>query len=165
MSEIQKETYEQKTTTQEDDFDAILAMQAKSAAQRMIRQELEENPSQEATAWNLNEQPSKDNSTRNRIIAAGVGVAVLGGVAAGVNEALAPPTFSEESTTYTVQPGDGLESVVDSIPGIESADSRDVQHYVSVDPANIDALKDGLQPGENIVVPVSINGVEPTEEK
>ncbi len=119
----------------------------------------------EAPASDL-DPSTKTNHTKRRLIAGGVGLAVVAaaGTAATVANAVSePPTFSEKTTEYTVQPGDGLYTVVESIPGINTIDERDAIEHVSVDPANIDVLKDGLQPGERIEVPISINGVKSSD--
>jgi hypothetical protein len=123
----------------------------------------------EATGWDLHpDLKPKSNNTKRRIIGAGVGVALAAGAGAGgiaianaVNSD--SPTFSEKTTEYTVQPDDTLSGIVEKIPGINTIDERDAIEYVSVDPANIDVLKDGLQPSEIIEVPISINGAKPLD--
>ncbi len=93
-------------------------------------------------------------------VAAALTVAVAAGGVAVTHDALAAPEFSEETTTYTVQPGDGLYDAAEDILGSDSIDTRDAVDYISADPANIDVLKDGLQPGEQIVIPISVEGHE-----
>lgn len=99
---------------------------------------------------------------RNRgAVAAALTVAVAtGGVGIAAGSALAAPDFSEETTTYTVEQGDGLYDAANEILGSDSIDIRDAVDHISVDPANIDVLKDGLQPGEQIVIPISVAGHE-----
>ena len=106
--------------------------------------------------------------TKRTGIVVGTALAVGGtaGLAyAAANEALKTASFSEETTTYTVEPGDGLFSAIQHIEGIETINKWDAVEHVQSDPANIDILKDGLQPGEQLVVPVSVNGIEKTEQE
>jgi len=105
--------------------------------------------------------------TKRTGIIVGTALAVGGtaGIAVAANEALKSASFSEETTTYTVEPGDGLFSAIQHIEGIETINKWDAVEHVQSDPANIDVLKDGLQPGEQLVVPVSVNGIEKTEQE
>ena len=80
---------------------------------------------------------------------------ILGGGKA-VHETYDAPTFSESTTTYTVQPGEGLWNAVDGIEDLNSVDRRDAVDYVEHMPQNEKVLEDGLQVDETIVVPVSI---------
>lgn len=66
------------------------------------------------------------------------------------------PVFSQETTTYTLQPGDGLGDAAQAIERSNEIDLRNAVHYIEVHPANIDVLKGGLEPGEQIVIPVSV---------
>jgi nucleoid-associated protein YgaU len=65
---------------------------------------------------------------------------------------------SQETTTYTLQPGDNLWDAAKAINGSDETDLRDVVHRIEVDPANSEALRAGLQPGQQLVVPVRIVG-------
>lgn len=130
---------QQELRRQQADDEALMLANARSSAARLL-----EAP----------EQPKKLNA-KNTLIKASVGIglgasAIAGGVA--LSEALTPDP-SQEKTTYVVQPGEGLYDVAESIPGAEQLDQRDVINNIATDPANIEALKDGLQPGESIVVP------------
>jgi|GEM_PF-1590509 len=135
-------------------FDDAIALQARDIGKRLI---------EEPTV----ETPKPNHTVRNTLFAAGaVASATVGvlGLSAMEPEVQDVPTFSEETNTYTVQDGDGIYNAVDSIPGINTIDRGDALSHIAGDPANIDVLKDGLQAGEQLVVPVSINGVESSNE-
>ncbi len=86
-------------------------------------------------------------------IKAAAGVALIGAGVFGAKtfqEAITPPTFSEETTTTTVEHGQGLYDVVENIDGIETIDRRDAVDHVANLPENQEVLKDGLQPGESV---------------
>lgn len=86
-------------------------------------------------------------------VAAVVGTGLAGGKA--IFDQYSPPTFSSETTTYTVNPGDGLLDVAEQIEGL--GDSREGVSHITKMPENQEALSDGLQPGETIVIPVDAN--------
>jgi len=93
--------------------------------------------------------------------AAGATAALLGTALAvvGVDHfANGEPEFSKETTTYTVEQGDGVFDAAQEIEGLR--DMNDGIRHIEADPANIDVLKDGLQPGEQLVIPVSVAGYE-----
>lgn len=71
----------------------------------------------------------------------------------------APPEFSEETKTVVVEDGDGTQSLLDkaNIPGYDEADWRDVADHVEQLPENKDVFQDGLQVGETVSVPISID--------
>ena len=103
------------------------------------------------------EAPTVDKNNLQKGIAASViAVTALGGAGLAVNAATQGPTFSETTSEYVVQPGDGLYDAAGAIKGIEGADVRDAAEHISVDPANIDVLSDGLQPGEVLIIPDSV---------
>ncbi|HEY8992336.1 MAG TPA: hypothetical protein VIM37_00620 [Candidatus Microsaccharimonas sp.] len=90
-------------------------------------------------------------------VAAGViATTALAGGAALIHEANQGPTFSESTNEYVVTAGDGLYNAAEQIKGIDQADIREAVQHISVDPSNIDVLKDGLQPGEILVIPDSV---------
>lgn len=105
----------------------------------------------------VDSEPRQPNKMSNRT-RAGIAVGLVAAVAVGpqVVDRLNGPEFSEDSTTYTVEPGDGLQNVAEAVEGSNKVDIRDVEQHISVDPANIDVLKDGLQPGETIVIPTKV---------
>lgn len=123
---------------------------------------LPEAPRKEAPAQR---QETSPRVKRNRAVAGAVGVSLAAGVGAGIalNEALEEPEFSQETTTYTLEPGDGLWDAAEEIKGADAIDLRDAVHFIEVDPANTDVLKDGLHPGEQLVIPVNVVGHENDE--
>jgi len=141
-----------------ESFDDAIALQAADIGKRYV---------EESTP-----QPKKmSEKVKDGIFYTGAGIAIVGSATAGVaglvalgNETEPVPTFSEETTTYTVKDGDGIYNAAESIAGINTIDVRDAVSHITSDPVNIDVLKDGLQAGEQLVVPVSINGVETPNE-
>lgn len=91
-----------------------------------------------------------------KLLSGALSAGLLIGGGAVLHEALKAPEFSEETTTYTVQPGDGLYDAAEQIEGIGSIDTRDAVDHIATDPANIDVLSDGLQAGESITIPVEV---------
>jgi hypothetical protein len=164
MSEIQTSTPEE-TDTLKDAFDDNLDMAANLAAKRMIS-ETPVTPVEATTPpiWDNGGDVKPDHSRRNAVILGGVGALLIAG---GIDKAvdLHAPDYSEETTTYTIsEDNDGLYEAAESIPGSETVNTGDIVSHISTDPANIDVLKDGLQRGEQIVVPISINGAESSNE-
>lgn len=88
----------------------------------------------------------------------GIGVAIAGAAVLGpqVVDSLNGPEFPESTTTFTAESGDSLFSAAETVPGSTSVDIRDVVHEISTHPANIEVLKDGLQAGESIEIPTSV---------
>ena len=66
------------------------------------------------------------------------------------------PEFSETTHSVVVQPGEGLWNTTESIDGIEKIDKRAAVYHIQHDPQNAEALSDGLQAGESIQVPDSV---------
>ena len=177
MSEIQTDTREQTSPLIDEAFEDAFEKELGDSSRRFVDVESSEStpvsaPQEaEATTEDRATQPKQPNYARRRAIATGAGVVIASAATVGIAGAVAAadgpqaPEFSKETTTYTVQPGDGLYNVVESIPGINTVDEREAIDHVKADPANIDALKDGLQPGESIEVPLSINGVTSSENK
>lgn len=134
---------------QHDPFEVIADIQARQAAQRLIEEQGQPAESHSATEKAGFTKPQK-------LVVGGliVGAALL--VGPEVVDRIDGPEFSPESTTYVVQPGDGLQHAAEAVIGSEDVDIRDVIEHISVDPANIGALKDGLQPAESITIPLSV---------
>ena len=125
-----------------------------------------------ATEVQENTKPEDDaqpNFKKRRIVVGAAGLvagAAVAGVASLVPQAVdalaelhsnSGPTFSEESTTHFTQPGDTLWGIADQIEGVHDLKDKQVAvEYVENHPANIDVLEDGLQPGDTITVPVSV---------
>ena len=93
---------------------------------------------------------------RNKGIATGLVATSIVGVGYAAHEFGQGPEFSETTNEYVVQDGDGLYDAAQEIQGIDSIDIRDAVHHIQVDPANVDVLSDGLQPGEVIIIPDSV---------
>ena len=67
------------------------------------------------------------------------------------------PDFGTETTTITIEPGDTVYGIVESIPGHENASTDTVIAHLKADPANIDVFQsDILRPGTTISIPVVI---------
>jgi len=159
MSEIQTEHYEPTKKPDTDPFENINEWQARDAAKRIVEQSVI-TPAVETSDTNT--------TTRDRIFAGTAAAAVVATGVLGLNamgsDVEPVPTFSEQTTPYSVQSGEGLYDAAESIPGINTIDIRDAVHQISVNPANIDVLSNGLQSGEQIQVPISVNGVESSDE-
>ena len=111
----------------------------------------------------LDRTESKDVYARRRAAAVGVaGVTVLGAAVAvpAAVDALSEihesnqPVFSTETTTRVANEGDTLWGIAQQIEGSEKYDTQDTVSHIQA--SNIDVLEDGLQAGESIVVPVSV---------
>jgi len=102
------------------------------------------------------ESVTKKKSFNTGLAVGAIATAVLGGAGVAVHAANQGPEFSESTSEYVVQPGDGLYNAAEDITGVDSIDIRDAVQHISVDPANIDVLKDGLQAGETVVIPDSV---------
>lgn len=92
--------------------------------------------------------------TARSIAIAAIAGAVLTGEKA-ISHNFSTPAFSSETTEYTIQPGDGLLDAAAEISGL--GDDREGVAYIENMPENQDALSDGLQPGETIIIPISAN--------
>ena len=126
-----------------------------SAAQRSVEVPIQE---EQDAAQEVPVNHGKTN-TAKRVIAGVAGVALAGGAVAAVAETFKPAEF-EGKTTYIVEDGDGLQNAAEQIAGIETVDMRDGIDSIQGDPANIDVLKDGLQPGEILQIPLEVKGYE-----
>ena len=175
MSEIQTPHQEPIESSEVDNFADINRIQfeqaERDAAKRLIQQETPQPFSQETTGWGIGTLPVAPNSnSRSRLIKVGVTAALAGAFAGGavvhaVDSAPAqPPTFSEETVPVAATDGASIFSIAESVPGHNTVDTRETVEYISSYPANIDVLKDGLQIGEQVEVPISINGVEASDE-
>lgn len=88
----------------------------------------------------------------------GASAAIVAAVAAGpaIIDRLDGPEFPDTTTPYTFESSDGLQNAAEAVPGASTVDIREVTSYIASHPANIEALKDGAQPGETIVIPTSV---------
>ena len=144
-----------------------------SAAARRTVQITEPSDSHSSEHIEVHTEPAENSSKKRKPSLAGAGIAITATVAAGaivgagasgINDATSP-TFSEETTDYTVQPGDGMYDVAEQIGGVESVDIRDAVEHINEIPGNVAALQDGLQPGEQIIIPESVVGHETDADK
>jgi hypothetical protein len=177
MSEIQK----QPTNEQNETLDAAFAdnielqqnLKPVDAARRVMDMDDDANipaNNNEATGWDMHEAAPKPSQKRiNKFVIGASGTAVAaafitGGLAIAnhlVDEAEAK-SFGTETTEYTANLGDTLLDVAEQVPGSDTKRSiNDVIYHIETDPANLGPLSDGLQSGDKIRVPVSINGAEP----
>lgn len=161
----EKETFEPTPEVTENHFEDIEAMQQDqerfAASARRVMEE--ETPSQSEPITTDSETSADRKSGRRAVFAAG---AVLGATAAlaapavvnAANEVLNhEPTFSSETTEYTLNDGESIWDAAEHVKGAgTSADIRDVVHHIEVDPTNIDILKDGIHPGTTITIPISV---------
>lgn len=153
MSELLPTTADTTDKDTNNSLDDAIDMQIKDASRRMI---LEEHNHSELHSKELEEHETECATEQKKAIKAlGVvaGVGAAGVLAIGAANYIAEPQPSEESVKITVQPGDGLQSIAEQIPGSEK-DIRAAIDSIAGDPANIDVLKDGLQAGEQITVPI-----------
>lgn len=96
---------------------------------------------------------------KNRILrplAVVAGLSVAFGAYKGVEAAVSTPEFSDTTITYNVEQGDGMQTVVSHIDNINEIDWREAATYVSQMPENQEVLSDGLQPGEQVILPESV---------
>ena len=144
-----------------------------SAAARRTVEITEPSDSHSSEHIEVHTESTEKSSKKRKHSLAGAGIAIAGTVAAasvvtggvsGIIDATTP-TFSEETTDYTVQPGDGMYDVAEQIGGVESVDIRDAVEHINEIPGNVAALQDGLQPGEQIIIPESVVGHETDADK
>ncbi len=107
----------------------------------------------------LPQSPEAIKKRRNRILKPAAVIALGATFFTGYNiakEATSEPTFSEQTVSYVVEPGDGLQRAAEGVEGYKTVDIRDVQQHIQDLPQNEDALEDGLQPGEILDIPASV---------
>lgn len=145
-----------------DNFDVINEWQAEDAARR-AKESFIDSPALAAEPVETDYATSTTEPVESKIwstsmkVATGVAAGVALTVGAGlVVKATSAPEFSDTTTEYTVQSGDGLYDAAEAIKGSDSINLNDAVDHISADPANITALQDGLQPGETIVIPVEV---------
>lgn len=165
MAETYTPPQSEKESTSEDPFTAVQEIQeasAAAAAQRLIEHPKAAPALPAETGQDRTPSPRVQRNRRiaRNIVGGVVSTGVAATLVAGAAGALAPAEFSEETTTWTAESGDGLYDAAEEIAGINTVDIRDGVDFIQTHPANIDALKDGLQAGEQIVIPVSVEGHE-----
>lgn len=108
-------------------------------------------------------RPERDNSKYPALKRLGAIALVAVGIAGTIyaanefHEMAQGPEFSQETTEYKVQPGDGIWDASRQIENVETISKNDAVDYIQDMPENAEALSDGLQPNETIVVPKSVN--------
>lgn len=71
-----------------------------------------------------------------------------------------PYEYSEETMAWRAEPGDGLNDAaveVEGFGGFDRYDIRRIAHYIKNMPENEAVLSDGLQVGEYLSVPKTVN--------
>lgn len=132
--------------------DVELMNRSSQAAQRLEDQAAAD----QAAAAEAHDTAVHRRGFRKGVAATVITATALAGAGAAAYEGMKGPTFSEQTHEYVVEPGDGILNAAEHIKGIDSIDPRDAVQHISVDPANIDVLKDGLQPGEVLEIPDSV---------
>lgn len=104
----------------------------------------------------LQNQRAEKNETKSKLTT----VAVLGTIAIvaflGVKPFDKPTEFSDETTRYTFEQGEGLNSAAFSVDRIDSKIPYvEVTEHIKNMPENEKALSDGIQAGETITIPES----------
>jgi hypothetical protein len=171
MSEIQKQQLfdqdEQKDEQKDRNFEPVLELQENMAAAEAARRLMEQSADSSSSEIEATPKPSQKRINKFVIGASSTAVAaafITGGLAIAnhlVDEAEAK-SFGTETTEYTANLGDTLLDVAEQVPGSDTKRSiNDVIYHIETDPANLGPLSDGLQSGDKIRVPVSINGAEP----
>lgn len=88
------------------------------------------------------------------LLAAGTGAAIAVGATLGGTTGGDRVAFSEETRPVHAVSGDTVWGIASTIDGIEGVDTRDVIDQIKRE--NAEVLKDGLQAGETIHVPLSV---------
>jgi hypothetical protein len=139
--------------------------QAADAARRVLETETVQSTEEADEASEAKKEQQK-NRLRG-LAAAAATLTTIGGVA-GVglyNDYKMDQLYNNApKTSVTIEPNGSVSSETADIFGINKVDAREIEQRISVDPANIDVLKDGLQPGEKLVVPEYLGEKPPTNE-
>lgn len=96
------------------------------------------------------------NRRKNRILKPLAVVAVVAALGVGgkvAYETFRSPNFSDQTTTYTFEDGEGPLDAAAAIEGL--GDDRDGVAYIQNMPENQEAFSDGIQRGETITIPIS----------
>lgn len=141
--------------TMDEHWNDVEMMSRSSDAARRLA---EQTTADQSAAAEAHDTGIKNRSFRRGVAAGVIATTAVVGAGAGVYAASSNqgPHFSEKTAEYVVQDGDGLYDAAEQIKGIDSVDIRDAVDHIQVDPANIDVLKDGLQPGEVLEIPDSV---------
>lgn len=107
----------------------------------------------------LPQTPEARRNRRNHLIVPAGALALAGTVAFTgnvIDSALATPEFSDETATYTLQSNEGVSHAAVHIENVDEIDQRLAESYIIGMPANQDVLNDGLQLGETLIIPESV---------
>jgi len=151
---------ETQTPQAEDDFDAILNMQAIDSAKSFVDLPRDISPidsdadlNNDALVQQVNQQRQKRRSALTKVAVGAASLAVAVGAGAALSAAT-EPHFSEETHTYTFSDGEGLEHAAQDIIGVEKININDAEAYIEADPSNIPVFEDGIiKAGETVTVP------------
>lgn len=150
-----------------DGFQENLDMQVSLAARRVSQR----NNPDTATVSSLETREQLDQKRTSRLKRLGANALVfslivgpVAGLVIGIHESNKEPEFSTSTTTYVVEPGDGLQKAAEQVAGYDTVNIKDVESHIGLLPENQDTLADGLQPGDQLVIPESIKGFEDTTE-
>lgn len=89
-----------------------------------------------------------------------VALTAFGFGAKAVERNIEPIDYSQETTTITAEPGDGLYNIAARIPGSEQVPQDLLVDHIARDPANIEILENGLQVDDAVTVSVSVKAHE-----
>ena len=137
---------------EQNDFAEVEAWQRSQDAAQAARRLVGEQASDQSQVLEAAKVPN--NTLRNIATGAALTGAIVGGGIAV--DQMQQPKFSEETTTFTADPGEGLYDAAEEVIGSEQFDQRDIVSHIESLPVNIDPLKDGLQAGESITIPVEV---------
>lgn len=97
---------------------------------------------------------------RDRVIkplaAAAVAGVAFGLVGPHAYEQFRGPQYSDTTREYVAKPGEGITAAAKDVKGVEKYSINDTIIYIEELPANQEVLADGLQVGETLVIPDSV---------
>lgn len=67
-----------------------------------------------------------------------------------------PIEYAPDTTSHVATSGESPWSIAEEVPGSDTVPLDVLTSHIMQDPANIAVLKDGLQPGEQLVVPTHV---------
>ena len=134
-----------------DPLDDALAMQRASEAARRINTSNEAEPVR-TTSPSERARMGKT-ATRFMVVGSLVGAAVTGAMTPTLVDALDGPNLSTDTREFTVGNGESTYDAAEAVYGSETADISAIASHIESSPVNIDVLKDGLQPGETLIIP------------
>jgi len=154
MSEETQTTQPETKSLTTSALDDALEMQLPSeAAQRILGQSYTSEVAAPEAPRSVDARKQKQRRALT-MVAAGVGATVAAGALGLAAGTAAQPQFSEESHTFTVEDGQGLQHAAEDVLGVENVDIADVENHIKVDPSNVDVFQDGvLKAGETLNVP------------